>query len=131
MTTELHQWENVTKYMHRLAVPGGWIYQDRNCEPYHSVPVADPAAPHCRPKVRRFMLREGYRESNPDTGYTVFGKPVKAGPYGRENYGAPCVWRVHGVWEVSHVDGSMSYHATQPEAHDALGPDSPWVEVTP
>lgn len=140
METELHEWERLDK-MNRYAVPGGWLYREIRYE-YNSqtndtdriesplVFVPDPTAPHCRPKARRFKLQEGCRESNVDDGQTVFGKPVSTGPYGRQNYGAPCVWRIHGVWEVSHADGSMSYPATQAEAHDALGPDSPWVEVT-
>ena len=100
---KLHEWEQLPGKMARYAVPGGWLYQDRDEAGAPTVRVPDPTAEHCRQRVRWFRHenRPGFRTMDAN--------------------GNVCV--------IREADKTCAEFATIAEAHDALGPDSPWVEV--
>jgi hypothetical protein len=113
----------------RLAVPGGWLYILSHIQNQYTgfaaappVFVPDLTAPHCRPKVRRFTLQKG-ASHNPTHPGEHFWHSAREGV-------TVCHNLVSRVWVIMYPDNSDAFCASREEAHDALGPDSPWVEVT-
>ncbi len=112
----------------RLAVPGGWLYEDRYGSESARTFVPDPTASHVR-DARRLKLREGWKPSG-DEFMHHWGPDVTGPPHYATGISFVCSAR---LWTARHADGSETDHPSRLEAHDALlasGSESPFVAVT-